>query len=220
MDARHATRMAVDDDRSDEEIVREVRAGAFAEFEVLVRRHARRVHRAVRSVLRGDEEDVEDAAQQAYLQAFVALRAFAGDASFATWLTRIAVNEARMRLRRARLERRGGGPGELALVAAPYEGGPERAAASREALALVQRAVHALPPRHRDAFRLRHVDGLSVTETAARLGVSPDAVKVRLHRARRVLRLALADGGRRPGRVRLPEEAGRGAEPSTGEGVG
>jgi len=174
---------------TDEELVRRVRAGAFAEFDELVRRHAARVRRAVRAVVR-DDRDAEDAAQQAFLQAFVGLSRFEGTASFSTWLVRIAINEARMRARHARRDARGDAR-DLDALPAPEAIGPEQAAAAREAITLVRGAVHRLPDGHREAFRLRHVEGLSVAETASRLGITGTAVKLRLHRARAALRLAL-----------------------------
>ena len=186
---------------SDEELVRRVRAGAFGAFEVLVRRHGRRVERAVRSVLR-DPADVEDAVQQALLQAFVGLRGFAGASTFATWVTRIGLNEALMRVRRS--VREGLRVVDADEVATEPARAPDEEAASREAVRLVARAVGRLPRRHREVFRLRHVEGLTVLQTAARLGVTEAAVKLRLHRARIVLRGALADapvGGRWHGRV-------------------
>jgi RNA polymerase sigma-70 factor, ECF subfamily len=90
---------------ADPELVRRVRGGETAAFELLMRRHNPRVYRAIRALLR-DEAEVEDAMQQAYLHAFARLDEFAGAAAFSTWLTRIAVNEALGRLRRAgRVER-------------------------------------------------------------------------------------------------------------------
>ncbi len=203
-------------DAPDEEIVREVRAGAFARFEVLVRRHTRRVHHAVRAVLR-DDRDTEDAVQQAFLQAFVGLRAFGGTASFSTWLTRIAVNEALMRTRRARHEVRAAW-GVLEAVPAP-DAAPDEAAASREAMALVQRAVRRLPRQHREVFRLRHVEGLSIADAAARLGITVNAAKLRLHRTRLVLRRALRDAPRRPA-GRTPSVVGTPERWWTGGGRG
>src|SRR5687767_8741755 len=82
----------------DEEIVRRVRAGDGALFEVLIRRHNQRVYRAARAVLR-DEAEVEDVMQEAYLAAYVHLDQFAGAARFSTWLLRITMNEARRRYR-------------------------------------------------------------------------------------------------------------------------
>lgn len=175
---------------SDAEVVRRVRAGERALFEVLLRRHDRRVYRAVRAILR-DEDEVEDAMQQAWVQAYLHLGDYQGTAAFATWLVRIAANEALQRLRRRR-----------PLAALPAEGeedamdpreDPEERAAAREAVDLLERAIDALPPHHRLVVVLRDVEGLSTSETAAALGISEDAAKVRLHRARASLRGALAD---------------------------
>ncbi len=195
------------DEAPDEELVARVRAGAFGVFEALVRRHARRVHRAVRSILR-DEAEVEDAAQQAFLQAFVAIRRFEGASAFSTWITRIALNEALMRARQARR-------GPMWVVPDPEllpstASGPEQQASARELVALVRQAVRRLPPRHREAFHLRCVEGLSVTDAAARLGITEAAVKIRLSRARRVLRHALEADPRpdpHPRSVTQPGEA-------------
>lgn len=175
----------VDEGSADDELVARVRAGAFAAFEGLVRRHARRVHRVIRAILR-DGEEVEDAVQQTFLQAFVALDRFEGASAFSTWVTRIAVNEALMRERRARR-----GPVRVAPDPDGFTSpasGPEQRAAAREAIEAVRRAVYRLPPHHREAFQLRYAEGLSITEAAARLGVTEVAVKLRLSRARRALR--------------------------------
>ncbi len=174
---------------TDPEVVRRVRAGEQALFEVLLRRHDRRVYRTIRSILR-DEDEVEDAMQQAWIQAYLHLGEFQGDAAFSTWLVRIAANEALMRLRKR---------GALAQVAitgdeedamSPRED-PEERAAAREAIRLLERAIEALPPHHRLVFVLREVEGLSTAETAEALGIAEDAAKVRLHRARAALRKIL-----------------------------
>lgn len=194
---------------TDEELVRMVHAGAFAVFEVLMRRHATRVHRAIRSILR-DEVETEDAVQQTFLQAFIAIGRFEGASAFSTWVTRIAVNEALMRVRQAR---------RFPVLVAPDpdvlpsgECGPEQQAAARETVGAVRRAVHRLPALHRETFQLRYVEGLSVTQAAARLGTTEAAVKIRLSRARRALRRAIGlddhPAASRPGSVaRLGEHS-------------
>src|SRR5438270_8308646 len=90
---------AIGGELRDEEIVRRVVAGDNAMFEILMRRHNQRIYRAVRAVLR-DNDEVEDVMQQAYVNAYEHLDQFAGNAQFSTWLTRIAVNEALARRRR------------------------------------------------------------------------------------------------------------------------
>lgn len=170
----------------DEEIVARVLAGEVALYEVLMRRHNTRLYRAVRGVLR-DEGEIEDVMQQAYLRAYAALGEYQGRSAFSTWLTRIALNEALGRLRgRRRTE-----PLELGAAlegAMEQDPTPEDRAASRQALALLERAIDRLAPIHRSVILLREVEGLSTEETAGALGVTAAVVKVRLHRARTALR--------------------------------
>jgi RNA polymerase sigma-70 factor, ECF subfamily len=175
----------------DAEVVRRVRAGERELFEVLVRRHDQRVYRTIRSILR-NESEVEDAMQQAWLQTYVHLGEFAGNSAFSTWLVRIAANEALQRLRR-----------RTPMVAVSedreedtvdmHADDPEERAASREAVRLVERAVDKLPAHYRSVFMLRDIEGLSTADTAAALGIGEEAAKVRLHRARALLRDALAE---------------------------
>jgi RNA polymerase sigma-70 factor (ECF subfamily) len=178
---------------ADEEIVRRVAAGETALFEVLMRRHQQRVYRTIRSILR-DEDEAEDAMQQAWIQAYLHLREFAGTAPFGSWLVRIAANEGLQRLRRRTPLRAVQGPdGEEEEHMDPHAEDPEARAAAREAGRLVERAVDALPDLYRSVFMLREVEGLSTADTATALGISEEAAKVRLHRARALLRGGLED---------------------------
>ncbi len=176
---------------SDADVVRRVRAGETALFEVLVRRHDQRVYRTVRSILR-DEDEAEDAMQQAWLQAYLHLAEFEGTAAFSTWLVRIAANEALQSLRRRSRLAPVPEAGEEDTMD-PRAENPEDRAADREAARLLERAVDRLPPHYRTVFMLREVEGLSTAETAAALGIGEEAAKVRLHRARALLRGALSD---------------------------
>lgn len=172
---------------ADAEVVRRVLAGEVALFEVLMRRHNQRVFRAIRSVLRGDPES-EDAMQQAWLSAYAHLAQFQATATFTTWMTRIALNEA--------LKRTGRRPPLTPIADVSEEGeamrsttqDPERRAADRELGQMAEEAIDALPDLYRTAFVLRAVEGMSTAEVAEALGVSEDVVKVRLHRARLALR--------------------------------
>ena len=175
---------------SDEEVVAQVLAGQTALFEVLMRRHNERVYRAARAIVR-DEREAEDVMQQAYVNAYAHLRQFNGLAQFSTWLTRIAVNEALGRVRRD--GRYTPFEDELAVMERdmPAADNPERQAFSGELRALLEWAVDRLPDGAREVFVLREVEGLSTAEVAAALGVSEDAVKTRLSRARAALRRSL-----------------------------
>jgi RNA polymerase sigma-70 factor (ECF subfamily) len=174
----------------DEEVVGRVRAGDRAQFEVLMRRYNQRLYRIVRSILR-DEAETEDVLQQTYLNAYTHLDQFARRASFATWLTRIAVHEALARRQRqaAALPR----AGDAAVIAALPSSfpDPEREALTAELKGLLEASIDALPDTYRCVFVMREVEGLSTAETAAGLTISEDVVKTRLHRARAMLRDAI-----------------------------
>jgi RNA polymerase sigma-70 factor, ECF subfamily len=175
------------DPLTDEEIVARITAGDSALFEILMRRHNQRVYRAVRAVL-GSADDIEDVMQQAYLNAYQHLAQFAGEARFATWLTRIAVNEA---LGRRRKRNRFFGEGENDVAISLIEStapDPEEQASTSELRDVMEREVAALPDLLRVVVMMRDVEGLNTAETADCLGLSEDVVKTRLHRARAILR--------------------------------
>lgn len=176
---------------SDEAIVERVRGGDTAVYEILVRRHNQRLYRTIRAILRSDR-DVEDVMQQAYVDAYLHLDQFKGDAKFSTWLTRIAVNRA--------IRTGHGDKKQLALVAsdndhdlaierAPAAGlDPEHTMYGHELKAVLESMIDELPDPFRVVFVLREVEGLSTAETAASLSINEDTVKTRLHRAKRLLR--------------------------------
>jgi RNA polymerase sigma-70 factor (ECF subfamily) len=177
---------------TDEQVVGRVLVGETALFEVLMRRHNARVYRAVRAFLR-DEADVEDAMQQAYVNAYVHLNQFEGRAKFSTWLTRIAVNEAHGRLRRraAVMEDaldEGQGREDREEKMASDEPTPEHRAFSGELRGLLERAIDTLPQGYREVFMLREVEGLTTAEVCEALELGEEAVKTRLRRARGLLR--------------------------------
>jgi len=177
----------------DEALIQRVCAGDTACFEVLMRRHNERIYRTVRAVL-GDDDDVEDVMQQAYISAYQHLDRFEGRARFSTWLTRIAINEAYARLRK-RHRTEAASWEDDGMVDEPESAGPtpEQVAERGEIQALLERAVDTLSMPNRTVFVLRSVEGLSTAETADCLKISEEAVKMRLHRANEALRLWLAE---------------------------
>ncbi|MBZ5639299.1 MAG: sigma-70 family RNA polymerase sigma factor [Acidobacteriia bacterium] len=161
------------------------------------------------SALVDDADEAEDVMQDAYVRAYVNLRQFAGRAKFSSWLTRIAVHEALARARRrGRIADLVHGDDEEAETDSmdrfPSSGPrPAEQVLGREVRDLLEKAVSGLAPIYRSVFVLREVEGLSVAETAASLGIREEAVKVRLHRARAMLRDDLLErAGRRPPRGR------------------
>jgi RNA polymerase sigma-70 factor (ECF subfamily) len=182
-----ATNAPLFEQATDEELVSRVIAGDAAYFEILVRRHNQRIYRAVRAVLRFDD-DVEDVMQQAYLNAFQHLHQFAGSALFSTWMTRIAVNEALARRRKRGSAFGEGGDAVTLNLADTKARDPEQVAVTSELRKVMEDEVAALPDSFRIVFMMRDVEGLSTAETAETLDISEDLAKTRLHRARMMLR--------------------------------
>lgn len=179
------------------ELMALVAAGEPGAFEMLMRTHNQRLYRTARSILR-DEAEAEDVVQEAYLLAYRKAASFRGEASLATWLTRIVVNEASGRLRRR--QRREGilhlvpGSEEESMDEVPEAAGgaPEQAALRAEARRLIEARIDALPERLRTVFVLRAVEDMSAVETAAALGIPEATVRSCFFRARAMLRAALA----------------------------
>lgn len=166
-------------------------------FRAIIKTHNQRLYRIARGVVRNDAE-AEDVVQEAYMRAFANLGAFRGEASLSTWLSRIVINEALGRLRkRKRVVAMPENP-EAEIIRFPLSDwntgdDPERTMAQRQILVLVERATDSLPDVYRTVFVARVIEGLSIEETADLLGVRPETVKTRLHRARTLVRKALDD---------------------------
>ena len=181
----------------DAALVRRAAAGEADAVRQIIRTHNQRLYRLVRAVLR-DNADAEEALQEAYLKAFANLGTFAGGASLSTWLSRIALNAALMRLRaRKRLKRAAPPVTEAEIIPFPFSStstaDPERAMAQRQLLHLVEDATDALPETFRLVFVARVIEGLSVEETALLLALPAATVKTRLHRARKLIRTRLEE---------------------------
>lgn len=176
---------------TDEEIVRRVRAGETALFEVLMRRYNQRLYRVARTIL-GSEIEAEDVMQDAYVRAFEHLDQFAGRALFSTWLTKIVVHEASARRRRAVRVRtfdpllRGTQSAEARSRMSIAD--PESRLFDREVRLLVERGLDALPEEYRAVFVLREIEEMDTAEASDALGVSEEVVRTRLLRARAMLR--------------------------------
>lgn len=172
----------------DAEIVERVRGGETALFELLIRRHNQRLYRIIRSIVR-DDDLAEEVMQEAYVRAFEHLRQFEGRASFSTWLSRIAVNEALARLeRRKRFEQRDFDLDGEEMPLKTVSETPETSFGGVETRELLEKAILALPRDYRSILVMRDVEELTTSETASVLGLTEENVKVRLHRAHAMLR--------------------------------
>jgi RNA polymerase sigma-70 factor, ECF subfamily len=166
-------------------------AGAFR---AIMQRHNRRLYRIARGILRNNTE-AEDAVQEAYVSAFTHLASYRGESTLATWLSRIVMNEAlgRLRLRRSTVDFAAleSVRSEAEIIQFPQStpsDDPERTMAQRQILQLVEQATDNLPEAFRLVFVTRVIEGMSVEETSELLGIKPETVKTRLHRARQLVR--------------------------------
>jgi RNA polymerase sigma-70 factor (ECF subfamily) len=190
-----ATTIIPDDD--DRPLVRRAREGDYAAFDSLVRKYARRLYTLGLRIV-GQRQDAEEVVQQTFLSVIEHLREFREEALFSTWLTRIATNHALALLRKRTRQRTvpladdqsddgGEGPPHPEFIA-QWRETPEQIATRRETRRLLDEALDSLDEKYRLVFVLRDVEGLSTEETATALGIGISNVKVRLLRARLMLR--------------------------------
>jgi RNA polymerase sigma factor (sigma-70 family) len=180
------------EDLDDAALVERAQRRDAAAFWLIIKRHNQRLHRIARAVL-DDETEAQDVLQETYIHAFQHLSEFRAEARLSTWLTRITLNEAlgRRRQRRPTVD-----VNSIKAMPAPvsaHEADPEEGAALAEIRRMLERAVDDLPEHFRMVFIMRDVEEMSTEETALLLGLRPQTVKTRLHRARRLLREKLRD---------------------------
>ncbi|MDD5304695.1 MAG: RNA polymerase sigma factor [Elusimicrobia bacterium] len=171
---------------TDADLVRRCLAGDESGYAALLERHQSRVYSFLFR-LAGDAHDAEDLAQVVFLKAFRSLGSFDLDRPFHSWLFAIA-HHAALDFLRARKTDLSLDHDESPIDPADASDGPERLTEIALDGALVERLISALPPLYREALLLRHGEGLSVDEVAATLGVPEGTVKIRLFRAREMMR--------------------------------
>jgi RNA polymerase sigma-70 factor (ECF subfamily) len=186
-------------------LVAQAQAGDAQAFAELVKRYERKIYRIAKNITQNDE-DAEDVLQDAFLKAYEHLGGFQGHSRFYTWIVRIAVNEALMKLRKRKADRFVSldepidtGEGEVKREVAVWEGNPEEQYSKEELQRILNEAVDTLKPDFRTVFTLRDIEELSTEETAEALGISIPAVKSRLLRARLALREKLTRQFKRKG---------------------
>jgi RNA polymerase sigma-70 factor (ECF subfamily) len=179
-------------------LVQAAKKGDLEAFSQLVKRYDRNVFRIAQHITH-NEEDAQDVVQEAFLKAYRNLQQFQGNSKFYTWLVRIAVNEALMKLRRRRADKTVSidedvetEDGSMPREVADWSPNPEQLYGQSELGDILKKTIQGLPPGFRTVFVLRDVEGLSTEETAEMLGLSVPAVKSRLLRARLQLRERLA----------------------------
>ncbi len=186
-------------------LVNRARAGDSAAFSTLVHKYERKIYRLAKNITQNDE-DAEDVLQDSFVKAYEHLGDFQGNSKFYTWLVRIAVNEALMRLRKRKSDRtvpldEPVDTGEETVVReiAVWDEDPEKKYSQDELRKILDEAIDSLRPAFRTVFVLRDIEELSTEETAQALGISVPAVKSRLLRARLQLREKLTRFFKRKG---------------------
>ncbi len=186
-------------------LVDRARNGDVTAFGELISKYERRVYRMARQITQNDE-DAEDVLQEAFLKAFEHLDSFQGQSKFYTWLTRIAVNESLMKLRKRKSDRTVSLDENIETEEEPivreiavWDDNPELRYSQEEIRQILDKAIDGLKPIFRTVFILRDVEELSTEETAEVLGLSIAAVKSRLLRARLQLREKLTRVFKRKG---------------------
>ena len=187
----------------DAALVAQTQAGNLDAFTELVGRHDRKILRLARHIT-GNEEDAEDVLQESFLNAYSHIGTFAGNSKFYTWLVRITVNQALMKLRKRKTGKEvsldepvQGETDDLVREIAVWDETPERTYSQEEMRRILDEAIESLEPIYRTVFVLRDVEELSTEETAESLSISVPAVKSRLLRARLQLREKLTKFFRR-----------------------
>ena len=180
-------------------LIDRILAGETELFHELIRPYERMVYLTILTMVR-NEAEAEDGAQEVMINAFRHLKSFRGDAKFSTWLVTIAMNEARQRLRKAKMAVQESLDGDLEgkegdftpAVLTDWREIPSEALEKKEMRQKLREAVEQLPPIYREVLVLRDLEELNQEETASALGISVTLVKVRLHRARMMLQKLLA----------------------------
>jgi RNA polymerase sigma-70 factor, ECF subfamily len=176
------------------ELVNRARQGDTASFSTLLRRYEGKIFRLAMNITQ-NREDAEDVLQESFLKAYEHLDQFMGNSKFYTWIVRIAVNQALMKLRKRRSDRAVSldeqidtGEDTVVREIAAWDPDPEQRYSREELHTILTDVIDELAPIYRTVFTLRDVDGLSTEETAEALDLSVPAVKSRLLRARLQLR--------------------------------
>lgn len=182
---------------SDSDIVKRVLSGEKELFEILLRRHNQTLYRVIRSYL-GNEYEIEDVMQDVWLKTWKNLHQFRHKASFSTWLLRIGINQALSLIRETQNKthhamERDVNSDKIAVLKSSSRMNPENKTIRYETRRLLEQAIDRLPAKYRSVYMLREVEEMSTVETAECLQISESNVKVRLHRARLLLKDYLMD---------------------------
>lgn len=188
-----ATRRLPPPTMKDEVIISSILDGKKDDYELLIRRYNERLYRIGISILK-NEEEVEDAMQEVYIKAYQQLKTFKMRSQFSTWLSRIMINESLAKLKRKKnhveySEVESESQFEKSRQAlASNSVTPEKQMLQKELKHILENAIQQLPQKYQTVFVMREIEGMDIRETAECLRISTENVKVRLHRAKEILK--------------------------------
>jgi len=179
----------------DSVVTQRVIAGEKELFEILMRRYNQTLYRVIRGYLK-DQKEIQDAMQNTYLKAFDKLYQFQGNSSFSTWLIRIGMNEALARIKNIKKDNlvylNSGDTGKEMFNQIPdKQMNPEKKFIHQEAQQMLEHAIDALPEKYRVVYILKEIEGLTNEEVEKTVGITESNIKVRLHRAKLLLKDSL-----------------------------
>lgn len=184
-----STNMKLKNELTEVYIIEKILDGDIELFEILMRRHNELLYRTIRSYLNVDS-DIEDTMQDTYIKAFQKLNQFKNESLFSTWLIRIGINEALQRKRKSPkykiipLQQED----TILQIADQNTMNPESNTMYKESTCFMEKAIDTLPEKYKIVYMLREVEGLDISEISVSLNLTNTNVKVRLHRARTMLR--------------------------------
>ncbi len=181
----------------DEQIIRSILDGKKNDYELLMRRYNERLYRIGISIVK-DEEEVEDVMQETYIKAYQQLKNFKYKSKFSTWLCRIMINESLGRIKKkskfesySENDKAEAVPLHAATAANLVT--PEKQLLQKELAAILENAIQKIPSTYKTVFILREIEKMSIQETAQCLNISNENVKVRLHRAKDLIKSQLSN---------------------------
>lgn len=174
---------------SDVLVIERILQGKTELFEILMTRNNELLYRTIRSYT-DNEADIEDTMQDAYVKAFQKLYRFKNEAKFSTWLVRIGINEDLQRKRKSKRYQTVDITQETRIlqIEDPSIMNPENNTIFKESSALIEKAIDALPQKYKIVFMLKEIEGLEISEISKSLDITHSNVKVRLHRAKNMMK--------------------------------
>ncbi|MBS1493482.1 MAG: RNA polymerase sigma factor [Bacteroidetes bacterium] len=177
-------------DITDEEVIKEILSGNKNAYEIIMRRYNQRLFRIGRSFI-NDDDEVQDVLQASYIKAYENLQKFEHRSAFPTWLTRIVINESMARNIKNKKSNLYSSAGEdesrmLSLISKDMN--PEEKASNNELKEALEKVIDNLPLKYRTVFVMREIEKMSIAETSECLKLTEGNVKVRLNRAKEILR--------------------------------